>query len=423
MKLTNDFLKNVSTTKDRDEFRDDDEPRLSFRVTKNGAKSWSLRYVTKSGEHRRKTIGRYPDIGLARARVLVRQIKGDVAEKIDVVGREKEEKAEIERQKLNRLDTLADEYFAACEIGTHRLKGKPKRPDVLSEEKRHWENHVKPEFGERPVTSITRQEIAEFVERETKAAPSRGRHCYTLIRQLMSYALLKEIIPANIALKLPTVAPTERERVLTDDELRKLWTALRGSNDRKLTIEMRLAMCMALLTMQRGKEVTGMRWSEIDREQKTWTIPAARMKGKRPHCVPLSDMALQLLAEAENRIGGSVYVFQSSQSEEAMPIDRHSFTRAFNRLAKNLEIPDATPHDFRRTGSTNITSERMRKRVEPENAVNLTRFITGRILAHKDDSVTAKHYDKNEYLAEKRVALDAWAGMLQDIVSPIKLAA
>jgi integrase len=147
-----------------------------------------------------------------------------------------------------------------------------------------------------------------------------------------------------------------------------------------------------------------MGWSEIDRQNRLWTMPAERMKGKRPHRVPLSESALAILDEAEEIIGGSEFVFQSPRAETAM--DRHAFSRAFARLAKQLKMPRATPHDFRRTGATNITGER----------IGMPRFIVAQVLAHADHSVTSIHYDLNDYLVEKRRALDAWAALLIEIV-------
>ncbi len=109
-------------TGDRLELRDEDEPGLLFRVTKSGARTWSIRYVNNAGEHRRKTIGPFPSIGLAKARELARKIKGEVASKVDIVGVERKVKAEAQRKHMNRLDGLADAYFADAALGLHRAR-------------------------------------------------------------------------------------------------------------------------------------------------------------------------------------------------------------------------------------------------------------------------------------------------------------
>jgi integrase len=178
---------------------------------------------------------------------------------------------------------------------------------------------------------------------------------------------------------------------------------------------MGVALRMAAVTLQRGGEVVGMRWDEVDRPSKVWLIPASRMKGKRPHLVPLSDLALTLLDEAARLTqgNGSEYVFASPRMEDAQDahLDRHAFSRAMARLVSNLEIPRASPHDLRRTGATVMTSERLA----------VSRFIVSQVLAHAGDTgggaaVTAQHYDVNDYLREKRKALDAWATLLKEVV-------
>ena len=171
------------------------------------------------------------DVGLARARVLARKAKGDIAEGIDVVSVEKEKKEAAIRQRMNRLDSLADAYFADAALGIHRPRGKPKRASTLAAEKEVWERRVKPEFGSRPVTSLTRREIIDFVGRETRSlGPAMARHCYTLVRQLLSYAVMKEIVPANIALNIAVAPSAPRDRILSDGELRTLWQVLRRAD-------------------------------------------------------------------------------------------------------------------------------------------------------------------------------------------------
>jgi hypothetical protein len=79
-------------------------------------------------------------------------------------------------------------------------------------------------------------------------------------------------------------------------------------------------------------------------------------------------------------------------------------------LTRSVGIDDATAHDFRRTGATNITGER----------IAIPRFIVSRVLNHisdtGDSAVVTGIYDRNAYLAEKRRALLAWDALLQEIV-------
>ena len=425
-KLTTDLLKNaLPEPGKRLELRDDDEPGLIFRVTDTGKRSWSFRYRNGAGEQRRKAIGPFPAISLSKAREEARKVKGSVASGTDLVALEQAAKAEEVRKRLNVIGGLAEAYFADAAIGLHRADAEAKRATTLAAEQRIYDRLIAPEFASTAVTSLTRQAIQDFVSRQTrtklstskkiKTAPSNGRHCRDVMRQLLSYAVMKGIIEHNPALSVAVAKPTPRDRVLTDDELKSIWGALEAPGSVKeleLSPEMALALQMAAVTLQRGGEVVGMQWQEIDRKARLWRIPADRMKGKRPHIVPLSSLAIELLDRAKALIGGDNFVFQSkfSRSEEADHLDRRSFSRAMARLVKAIGIPHATPHDLRRTGATMLTGER----------VGIPRFFVSQVIAHSGDTggaaaVTGRHYDLNDYLPEKRRALEAWAALLTEI--------
>ena len=419
VKLTNDMLKNAMPEKGkRLELRDDQEPGLIFRVTDKGIRTWSIRYRNAADEHRRKLIGPYPAISLAKAREEARKIKGTVAFGSDVVAAERFSKAEEKRKRLNTLGGLADAYFDDAALGTHRANAKAKRESTIAEEKRIYERLVKPEFGGEPLTSITHAAIQAFVTKQSRKAKSNGRHCRNIIRQMMSYAVRLGLIDVNPAHDIAVVMPAAKDKVIPDGDLRAFWSACLQPHeveDLALSLNMGVALRMAAVTLQRGGEVIGMAWSEIDRNARTWLIPAERMKGGKAHLVPLSDLALRLIDEAVDTAGGnggSAYVFPSPRSEDDQPMDRRAFTRAMNRIMKALQLDGGTPHDLRRTGATNLTSER----------VGIPRFIVSQVLAHSSDTggaaaVTGIHYDLNDYLPEKRRALDAWAVLLEEIVT------
>ncbi|CAN7244269.1 tyrosine-type recombinase/integrase [Mesorhizobium sp. LjNodule214] len=412
-KLTDDFLKTVMPEADkRLELRDDKEPGLIFRVTENGVRTWSVRYRNAAGEQRRKSLGKFPTIGLSKARALARTAKGEVAVGVDPVAVAKEAKAEERRKRLHAFSGLGEAYFEAAAAGTHRggPVAKPKRPSTIGEEKRIFETLVKPKFGDRGVATITRNEIKDFVALQGRKAASNGRHCRNIIRQMMAYAVREGVIEHNPALDIAVSMSKPRQRVLTDAELLAVWSAWDTSG-----ALMGVALRMATVTLQRGGEVVGMRWDEIDRASKTWLIPAARMKGKRPHFVPLSDLALTLVDEAARLTegNGSEYVFASPRVEDGQDahLDRRAFSRAMARLVSDLKLSQASPHDLRRTGASIMTSERL----------GIPRFIVSQVLAHAGDTgggaaVTAQHYDVNDYLREKRRALDAWAELVRQII-------
>jgi integrase len=128
-------------------------------------------------------------------------------------------------------------------------------------------------------------------------------------------------------------------------------------------------------------------------------------------------MAVELITQARELIGGKTFVFQSGRADEDKAMDRRAFSRAMNRITKAIGIADATPHDLRRTGATNLTGERL----------GIPRFIVSQVIAHAGDTggaaaITGRHYDMNDYVVEKRRALDAWSTLLKKIVGVAPLA-
>jgi integrase len=154
---------------------------------------------------------------------------------------------------------------------------------------------------------------------------------------------------------------------------------------------------------------------ELDLDRGVWTIPAARMKGGQAHVVPLTPGAVQLIREAirlaqEGREKAPPVVFPGAR-DPSRSIRPDSVTHAMRDIMAALGLKNASPHDLRRTGATNMASERLA--VAP--------FIVSKVLGHRSDTggaaaVTLAHYALHDYAPEKRRALEAWEGLLLEIV-------
>jgi integrase len=205
----------------------------------------------------------------------------------------------------------------------------------------------------------------------------------------------------------------QRDRVLTDDELRTIWeaTALPLAGGFHMSPAMALAMRLVAISAQRRSEVTGMHTREIDWDKRIWTIPGERTKNHMAHVVPLSDAALELINEALSLTGKEAGYLFPSPRDSKKSVTKNSLTQTFVRLTTAKKLKDVRLHDLRRTVATHLTSER----------IGIPRFIVSRVLNQVSDtdgaaSVT-KVYDRNQYLPEKRRALDAWAALLPEIVA------
>jgi integrase len=162
-----------------------------------------------------------------------------------------------------------------------------------------------------------------------------------------------------------------------------------------------------MVTLCRRSEACTAKWTEIDRVSKTWTIPRERTKSGKTEVKPLSAEALAILDAAQAdalRVHdgkASEFVFPSLQDRKR-PLADARVTRAIERLCKRLGIAHGSPHDFRRSGATTLTDERY----------GFTRFVVSKVLGHtgRDGAAVTAIYDRNEYLPQKRAALEAWAG-------------
>jgi integrase len=390
---------------------------LALRITPSGIKSWTLRYRLPSGERKRITLGNHPAMSLSKARDAVALKLAAVVDGRDAAAEKKAARATAERHRLETLSALAERYFAAAEKGRHRPgKAKPKRRRSLKLERYYWDRFVSPAFGKRAIRSIGLADIQTFVNEHR--APSTGRQIRAVFQRLFTFARWLELVDADPAHFVQVDAHPARDRVLTDDELRRLWAVLRDRDalDRlKAPRGRAIAVALCAVTLQRRGEVAGLDLSELDLTAKTWTIPASRTKNGRAHTVPLSNEALALIDEARSirvvdRVATQGDPLFLTPRGAAKAIEAENLTRAFIAAARQAGIANARLHDLRRTGATAMTGER----------IGVQRFIVSRVLNHTSDTgdaaaVTAV-YDRNAYLPEKRRALEAWGALLLEIV-------
>ena len=153
-----------------------------------------------------------------------------------------------------------------------------------------------------------------------------------------------------------------------------------------------------LLTAQRGGEVSLMAWEDIDLDRRTWTIPRPYTKTKsNAHEVPLSQQVVDLITSLSEEHKG--WVFPSARAK-GKPIV--NIRKAAERVVEATGI-DFNPHDLRRTAATFVTE------------MGIPRLVVSKILNHAEGGVTWK-YDRHEYEAEKRDALDRWGKRVDEIL-------
>jgi integrase len=382
---------------------------FGVRVTDRGHKSYVLvtRYPDDPSRPAIRAIGNYPSMSLARAREIAREWRDDIAKGIDP--KDKAEAArrdaeaarrETERRRANTFraafDSFAQEHLSTLRTGAV-IAGVIKK-------------HVVPAFGDRPLAEITRDDGDELLRSIAKRTPTHARRIRSYLHKFGVWAEEERRAKESPFARLKRFGKEQkRDRVLSLPEIRAIWRASAevGAFGR--------AVRLMLATAQRRGEVGEMEWRELDDERKVWLIPRERFKADRAHVVPLSPLALSILADcpklgrhvfASARIasgGGTIPI--AGWSKFKSRLDRAG-AEALRQLTSDPEatISEWRLHDLRRTATTLMTE------------CGVSRFIAGRVLGHAEQGVTGTHYDLYGYLNEKRAALDRWGTRLAAIV-------
>ena len=328
---------------------------------------------------------------------------------------------EAQRAQLARGEnpaTLAQrEGHARAQTPTVRALAERYIAEHAKPSKRSWredevilERDVLPRWGKLEARDVTYNDVDALLAR-IKANKERGitapRKALAVVRKMFSWAVKKRLLELNPARGVDIgKPPAARTRALTDSELRTLLQTLPACT---LSLAMKDALTLQLLTGTRIGEPLGARANEFDIEARTWLIPGSRTKNKLPHIVPLSDGAIRI---SQRRIDATDdFLFPGASKRIRGSIRADSLAHALTRKLQEFKDADGkaigafTSHDVRRTVETGLAR------------LGISREIRDRVLNHKDASVGGVHYNQHDYLHEKRAALEAWARKLEQIAS------
>ena len=351
---------------------------LGLRTTAGGVKAFIYNYRTEDGRQRRATIGRWPALTATAARAHATKLRAKVETGGDPLGTKQARRGEL------TFADLVDEYSKR-----HLDKKRSGR-----ETERYLRRYSSPAFGRLKASDVRRRDVIALVEDRAATAPVAANRLLSAISGAYNWGIRRDLLESNPCTLVQKAPEGSRDRVLSETEIPSFWARLDDAP--RISLDMRDAMRLILLTLARPGEVTGMRWSEIDGDW--WEIPGSRTKNGRSHRVPLNRMARKLL---ENRDRGSVLVFTS---EQAAHLKRLSLSHALRHSRNHFGIPAFTPHDLRRTAASHVS------------ALGTPRFVVERLLNHTDRSVSSI-YDRYEHSKEKRQALEKWDRRLLKILS------
>lgn len=410
--------------------------RVSGKSDRNpaGSKNWILFY-RHGGKQKMLTFDPgYPALGLADAREKARDALQLLGRGDDPARAKQALEQKARDQARDTVEAVIDEFM------TRYMEGKDRSPRYIAETRRIFDLHVIPVWKGRPIAGITRRDAIALLDgiadgaggRKSGAADKRrgarggkiaANRAQAALSKLFNWAISRDILEASPVVRIEKPgSEKKRERVLTDREILLVW---QGADQLGYPFGPFFKLCLVLA--RRREEVAAIGWDELPADPGAaaqgpfgalWTIPGARTKSGRPWVMPLPPLALAILAECPKK-GRHVFTTRRRRGAGAddldadAPISGYSKAKdaidvAISALAaeQGVEVPAHwTNHDLRRTATTTM------------GGLDVPRFIQKRILDHADNEVTGI-YDRYEYLAEKRDALEKWGRYLEALLSP-----
>jgi integrase len=262
---------------------------LYLLIRTNGAKHWRLKF-RYAGSERLLALGEYPAVGLADARAARDVARRQVAEGIDPVQAKAERRLANIRAASQTFDVIAEEWIAV------RSKAKSWTDAHAEQTRQSLRDFVLPYLGRRPIAAITALDVRDVLDRICKDGKLETlRRVQGRIRDVMAFAVATNRRPDNPVREFRGMyAAPKREHFasIKPDELSAFLVVLDAYGGHVST---KGIIRMILWTACRTGEVRGARTGEFDLDAGRWTIPADRMKKRRPHVVPLPRQAVEML--------------------------------------------------------------------------------------------------------------------------------
>ncbi|MCL4710101.1 MAG: tyrosine-type recombinase/integrase [Pseudorhodoplanes sp.] len=365
---------------------------LHILVRPNGTKSWQMKYRF-AGKEKLLSFGTYPMVKLAEARGRRDQAKKLLLNLVDPGEQRKQAKAAAVMTANNTFGAIAAEYLANKQESDAAASTMSKNRWLLEE--------LAAPLASRPITQITAAEILQLLKRiEKSGRRETARRLRGMIGSVYRYAIvtLRATGDPTTATHGALLAPKVTPRAAIVDE-KALGGLMRAIDDYDGWPTVTAAMKFTALTFARPGEVRGAKRREIDFENAVWHIAAERTKMRRPHDVPLSPQAIQLLRDIWPLSEHAELIFPSIRSNRK-PLSDMAMNAALRRMGYGKD--EMTAHGFRATASTILNS----RGYNPD--------VIESALGHLDDNEIRRVYNRAKYWPEREKLMADWANLLDE---------
>jgi integrase len=232
-----------------------------------------------------------------------------------------------------------------------------------------------------------------------------SNHTLAYLRAMLNWAVDYDLIDANPANGFKMPAPlVERDRTLSDEEIRLFWCGCDG-----VGWPFGPLFQLLLLTAQRRDELAHANWKEFDLDRASWMLPRERVKNDRAHLVHLSGRATKIL-KALPRIGERGFLFTTTGETPVSGFGRarDRLTAVMVEIGGGAAIEPFTLHDLRRTAATGMAG------------IGIAPHVVDKILNHVSGAIrgVAAIYNRHAYIDERKAAIEAWSRRVESLVDP-----
>lgn len=383
-------------------YRVTDAGGLSIEIPVNGAPRWRFRYRFE-GSAKMLSLGTYPSVTLAQARLRRDAARAQLANGIDP-------SANRQAEKRSRLLALAPvpTFRSVAELWMDR---QDVSESTASKSRWIFNKFLFPDFGDQPMRDITSRTVLDSLRKiEGSEMLETARRAKIRVGQVFRFAVIEGLAdadptqPLRGALKAPKVK--HHAAIVDPAKIGGLLRAIDGFTGQFVTL---CALQLAPLVFVRPGELRAAEWTEFDLDGHVWRIPGERMKMKAAHVVPLSKQAVAILRKLEEFTGHGRYVFPSLRSA-TRPMSENTVNAALRRLGYTGD--EMTGHGFRSLAATRL------------NEMGYNADAIERQLAHAESNKVRDAYTHAaQYLAERKRMMQEWSDYLDNLKAGGKVVA
>ncbi len=342
------------------QYKLNDSEGLSLVVTPKGRKWWSFRYQM-NGKRTELSLGIYPYISLHDARLQRGELKIQIAKGVDPAQVRMEEK--LRANASEGFENISREWFEKQESGWSERHAKTTMERM--------EKNIFPFTGARPISELGVEDMLSVVQRcEQRGALETARRIRQIMSQVFQYTVAAGRADRDPAADIRGALPPARKEkhFATITDPRKIGPLLRSIGDFEGTFVVRCALQLAPLVFVRPGELRSAEWSEVNFEESEWRIPAAKMKGRTTHIVPLSKQAVKILKDVHALTGPEGYVFPCVRTS-SRPMSENTINVSLRRLG--YDKTEMSGHGFRSMASILLNEHGW-----PRDAVSFPKKVT-----------------------------------------------